>query len=272
MSENINYYRDKDIHLYQVTDNYILVLQMYPMTFSYAIVHKNRLVTMAIDISLDTLHEPGHDHDLLNYNFRQIVTGLPSTGFTLVPTLLYSNERVADIARFLDVHPNEKVLAQPLDNENHIIFKVDESLINRDEPHHLENPVFLAKGWITAIANHNPQPNNLYLNIDNLNLVEVLYCIDDKVRFFNRFTFFNPDEMVYYVALAAKELDLQPQNLSLVLSGDIELDDRNAIRLAEFFKTVELNDLNLLDFPAEVKPHKTLALIALSLCVSSEVL
>ncbi|SDT10940.1 Protein of unknown function [Mucilaginibacter mallensis] len=271
MSENINYYRDKDIHLYQVTDNYILVLQMYPDTFSYAIVHKNRLVAMGIDCSLDVLHEPGHNHDLLNYNFRQIVTGLPSTGFTLVPTLLYSKDRVADLARFLDVQSHEKVIAQPLDNENHIIYKVDESLINRAEPYSLENPVFLAKGWITAIANYNPQPNNLYLNIDNLNLVEVLYCIGDKVRFFNRFNFFNPDELVYYVALAAKELDLQPQNLNLILSGDIELDDRNAIRLADFFKTVELNDFNLLDYPAEVKPHKILPLIALSLCASSEV-
>jgi hypothetical protein len=101
--------------------------------------------------------------------------------------------------------------------------------------------------------------------------VQIAYFTAGKLRFYNTFEFHNPDELVYYTALVTEELQLQQHNTNIVMSGDINVDDKNAGRLAEFFNGVEENEIKILELPAEIFPHQVLALTALSLCVSSEV-
>jgi len=270
MSEHIYKFRDSNLSLYQVNSGYTLLMQIYPESFSYAITYQNRLMAWATDCALGILDDPGDEHELLTFDYKNVVTGLQSTGFTLIPNALFNEDKVANIARFLDVKPNEKVFAQPLDDDNHIIFKVNQAVVETAEIFGLQKAVFMAKGWVNAIANNHPHDYNLYLNIDNDQL-EVLHFTAGKLRFYNTFEFKNPDEAVYYTAFVAKELQLIPKNISVVLSGDIKLGDKNASRLAEFFNGVELNHALPLDLPAEVLPHQILAFAALTLCASSEV-
>jgi hypothetical protein len=254
MNEHLQNYRDKDTSLYQLDGSYTLLLQIYPDSFSYAVVHQHKLAALAINCGPDELADPG----------------LPATGFTLVPNALFSAGHIASFAHFLDVKPAEKIFAQPLDNDNHIIYKVDETVAETAEIFGLEKTCYIAKGWIDAIANYNPSEKNLYLNIGK-NQVEILYLADGKLRFYNTFEFRNPVELVYFTSFVAKELELQPQKITLLLSGDVDTDDKNASRLAEFFNRVELNTLHILDLPPHIVPHQILSLAALTLCVSSEV-
>jgi len=270
MSEHIYNYRDPNSSLYQVNSNYALLLQIYPASFSYAVVYQNRLIAWCEDCDLHLLDEPGEAHEFLNFEYKNVVTALPATGFTLMPNALFNADKVADLARFLDVKPSEKVLAQPLDDDNHIIYKVDDAIVKTAKMFGLQKTVYMAKGWINAVEGSNPPADNLYLNIDKQQ-VEILYFAAGNLRFYNTFTFNNPDELVYYTGFVAKELELQPHRLNLVLSGDINRDDKNASRLAEFFNGVEESSLKVLDLPDEIFPHQILALSALSLCVSSEV-
>ncbi|MGN6179337.1 MAG: DUF3822 family protein, partial [Mucilaginibacter sp.] len=117
---------------------------------------------------------------------------------------------------------------------------------------------------------NNPQSYNLYLNFDKQQ-VEIVWFSNGKLRFYNIFNFHNPDELVYYTGMVAKELQLTQRTTNLVVSGDINQDDKNATRLAEFFNGVDENELKLIELPAEIFPHQVLSLTALSLCVSSEV-
>jgi hypothetical protein len=270
MSEHLQNYRDNNISLYQLDGSYTLLLQIYPDSFSYAVTHQHKLVSLALDCGLDELADPGQAHDLLTFDYKNIVLGLPATGFTLMPNDLFGANHVADFAHFLDVKPTEKIFAQPLDNANHLIYKVEETVAETAEIFGLEKTCYIAKGWIDAIANYNRSEKNLYLNIGK-NQVEILYLADDKLRFYNTFEFRNPDELVYFTSFVAKELELQPQRITLMLSGDIDMTDKNASRLAEFFNRVELNTLHLLDLPPHIAPHQILSLAALTLCVSSEV-
>ena len=270
MSDHIYNYRDNNLSLYQVNSNYTLLLQIYPASFSYAITYQNKLMAWAEDCALELLDDPGDAHELLNFDYKNVVAAVPATGFTLIPNALFSEERVADIARFLDVKPSERVFAQPLDEDNHIIYKVEEAVAITAEIFGLQKTVFAAKGWVNAIANSYPSADNLYLNIDKKQ-VELLYFAAGKLRFYNTFGFNNPDELAYYAAFVAKELALKPKNINIVLSGDINVDDKNATRLAEFFNGVEQNYLKPLELPTDTFSHQILALAALSLCVSSEV-
>ena len=269
MIDQITSYRDPYLSLYQLNSNYTLLLQIYPATFSYAIVFEDKLQAWAKDCELLVLDDPGSEHELLNYEYKKVVAGLQSTGFTLVPNALYNENRIADFARFLDVKPNEKIFAQPLDADNHIIYKVDERVVETAAIYGLRKTVFINKGWINAIAGNNPSNETFYLNVDK-EQVDILNFNNGKIRFYNSFSFANPDELVYYAALVAQQLQLQPKDINLVVSGDIEETDENASRLSEFFASVERNYLNVLHFPLEVTANQLPALAALSLCVSSE--
>lgn len=270
MTDLIYNYRDPDIGIYQVNDQYMLLLQIYAESVSYAIVHQNKLIAWCESCDPKILSEPGQTHEFLNYEYKNVVVALPATGFTIVPNALYDSGRAADIARFLDVKPDEKVFAQPLDDENHIIFKASEAVTKKAEKFGLQNVVYTAKGWLKVIEANDPQSYNLYLNFDK-NLVEIAWFSEGKLRFYNTFTFYNVDELVYYTGLVTKELQLTQRTTNLVISGDISADDKNATRLAEFFNGVNQTDLKLLELPAEIPTHRVLSLTALPLCVSSEV-
>jgi len=269
MTDQLTSYRDPDLSLYQVNSNYTLLLQIYPATFSYAIVYEDKLQAWARDCDLSVLDEPGTEHELLTYDYKKVVVGLQSTGFTLIPNALYNEHRIADFARFLDVKANEKIFAQPLDADNHIIYKVDERVVETASIYGLRKTVFINRGWINAVEGNNPSNEAFYLNIDK-EQVDILAFNNGKLRFYNSFSFSNPDELVYYTALVAQQLDLQPKDINLVVSGDFEETDTNASRLSEFFGSVERSYLNVLHFPLEVSANQLPALAALSLCVSSE--
>lgn len=270
MADQVYNYRDPNTGIYQVNDQYTLLLEVYPESVSYAVVYQNKLMAWCKNCDHKILAEPGQTHEFLNYRYKNIVLALPSTGFTLVPNALYDTSRVVTIAHFLDVKPHEKVFAHALDNENHIVFKVDESLTKLTEKFDLQNVVHISKGWVKAIETNNPQSYNLYLNFDKQQ-VEIVWFSNGKLRFYNTFNFHNPDELVYYTGMVAKELQLTQRTTNLVVSGDINQDDKNATRLAEFFNGVDENELKLIELPAEIFPHQVLSLTALSLCVSSEV-
>ncbi|HVV54126.1 MAG TPA: DUF3822 family protein, partial [Mucilaginibacter sp.] len=197
------------------------------------------------------------------------IIGLPFTGFTFVPLSLFNPDKIADFARFLDVKPGEKIFSQPMDEDNQVIFKVDADIASAiDGKFILRDIVFSPKGWITAAADDNPADTGLYLNITG-NRVGILNFRDGKLRFFNRFEFETADELAYYAAFVTGELKQQPQDITVVVSGDVLTGDENMKRLSEFFGKVELNQLQPVALPDQAPPHTVLSLTALSLCGSS---
>ncbi|MDB5145024.1 MAG: hypothetical protein JWQ66_3737 [Mucilaginibacter sp.] len=269
MSEHNYNYHDDNFSL-DKAEAYTLLIQIDKALFSYAIADENKLIAWAENHPLDELSDPQELLDLLSAKYKQVVIGLPATGFTLLPQSVFNPDRVSDLARFLDVKSDEKVLSQDLDADNVIIYKTHASVLNAAEEFGLRNTVFSSKGWVNAIAQNNPGEGDLYLNITGNN-VEILNFKAGKLRFYNTFEFNNDDELTYFAAFAAEELFLFPSHTSIYLSGDINADDKSVNRLAEFFIKVELNNITALQLPEEIVAHRILSIAALSLCVSSEV-
>ena len=267
MSNRNYHYRDPELKPEQTT-GYTLLMQVWPESFSYAIICNNKLLALETGVGLDELDNPSADHELLTANFEQHVVGMPQRGFTFVPASLFAPEKAGDFARFLDVQYNEKVYSQPLDAQNQVIFKIGEHSTNIPEKDN-SALVFPAKGWILAIANSNPDAQSLYLNIGN-DHVEILNFKEGKLRFYNTFEFKNSDELVYFTSLVAQELKLPNKDITLIVSGDVMADDNCVKRLAEFFGEVQLNNQTLVSLPDEIPSHTVFYLTALSLCGSSE--
>lgn len=264
MNEHNYTYHDDNFSL-DKTEDYTLLIQVEDNSFSYAISNNGALIAWAENYPFDELSDPQELLDLLSAKYKQIVIGLPAHSFTLVPAEIFSGERLPNLARFLDVKPDSKVLAQLLDQENVIVYKTSEAIVNAAEEFGIRNTVFTSKGWLTAIAQNNPGNNHLYLNIEK-DKVEISYFTDSKLRFYNSFEFKEADELAYFVVLVAKELNLEPKNTGLYLSGDLDADDKILSRLAEFFQKAEINNLQVLQLPAEVVAHRVLSISALSLC------
>jgi hypothetical protein len=270
MSEIYNNNTDSSFNLYQAY-SYTLLIQVEPTSFNYAVVHDNRLLTFAQNCDLDELAHPKLLTDLLTAIYKKVVVGLPANGLTLVPKSLFSAERAGDFARFLDVKETERVFAQTLNNDNVIIYKTNEQLVSAVKKFGLQNTVFNDKGWIAAIEKSSPPDSNLYLNIGK-DHVQFLYYSSYKLRFYNTFEFKNADELVYFTAFVAEELGLRSSFTTLVVSGDITYGDTYLTRLTDFYPKIEINGLKVAEFTGQTASHKLLALVALSLCESSEAL
>jgi hypothetical protein len=268
MSENRHHYTSDDLSLTRA-HSYTLLLQVDANSFNYAVLSGKQLLAWGENYTLDELRDPQLLRDILTANYRQVITGLHTTGFTLMPQTLFDKDRIADIARLLDVNNTEKVNAEALDGQNIIIYKVDEILTYAVKDLDNQKGIFTDAGWIKAIAADYPLSNNVYLNISN-DVLSVVNFTNSKLRFYNHFTFKNHDELAYFCALVAAELEIMPENAKLILSGDINNSDRYFTYLKDFFGDVQLNNIRLLTLPDKVAPHKILSISALSLCASSE--
>jgi hypothetical protein len=189
----------------------------------------------------------------------------------LVHTLLFSKKQIANYARLLDVKPDERVLAQPLDKDNFIIYKVDEKIVSAVQKYDLDNTVYINKGWITAAAQNDPTNQDLYLHAEN-GKAEFLYFKNGAIRFYNNFEFKSEDDLAYYASFVIEELGLYANNTHLKLSGSIKPEDKFSLRLADFFSRVTFFNPQLLELPEQISSQQVLTLAALSLCGSLEVL
>jgi hypothetical protein len=268
MSDHRYNYTSDDLSLNQAY-SYNLLLQIDANAFSYAITFKNKLLAWGENYPLEELKDPQMLRDILTANYKQVLTGVYATGFTLWPSNLFEKDRVADIARLLDVNDNEKVYWQTLDDANVIVYKVDEFMLTSIADLDNQAVHYKAKGWINYISNSRPTEDELYVNISE-ETVEFAYFINRNLRFYNTFAFKSHEELTYYCAFVAGELKLQPQNISLILSGDINKTDRSFTYLEGFFNQVKLNNAQILVLPEQVVAHKVFTLAALLLCASSE--
>jgi hypothetical protein len=268
MSNHSYSFHNDDFSL-DMASNYSLLLQVGSDAFSYAIVHHNKLMAWQQNIEFQELEHSFDLRDLLFADYQETIIGLSSTGFTLVPSSIYNTDRVASIARFLDVQKNERVVAAELDSANMVVYKVEDEVVKFVNQDFVNKKYALyAQGWITAISNSGPSAQNLYVNVGG-EKADFLYFTDNKLRYYNSFSFTHEDDLVYYTSLICNELQLDPHNTTLVTSGEIDSGDNTLTRLAEFFENLIFNDLSVVQLPAEVVSHQLLAITALSLCGSS---
>ncbi|MDB5112903.1 MAG: hypothetical protein JWR67_4017 [Mucilaginibacter sp.] len=268
MSEQKHSFRHNTLNLDQAY-YYALLIYVEATSFSVAVTYNDQLLAYETNCALNELNDPQQLQDILSATYKKTIVALSSSVFSLVPDPLFNPDHITGFARLLDVKANEKVLAQVLDEKNHVVYKVYEQQWTAIAKLDLKNLVFASKGWIKAIAQNNPLNNQLYVNIGN-NTIEFLYFKHNNIRLYNTFEFNNADDVVYFSTLVTDELDMLPPYTTLVLSGNITGEDEIYTHLTAFFPDVVLNKIKLLELPEQIAPHQILSLAALTLCESSE--
>ncbi|MFD0750006.1 DUF3822 family protein [Mucilaginibacter calamicampi] len=264
----INYtYRHKDFDL-NLAYYYTMVLQVNSTLFTYAVFYNDRLMALAENCILEELVEPTEMVNELLANFKDVVVGVDAEAFTIVPAELYSTDKVAGYARFFDVKEDEKVLAQQLDDDNFIIYKIKAVVFEAIGKFNLDRCVHSSRGWINVIANTNPAYNTIYINIEE-GVAELLRFKNGKLRLYNTFEYKTADDLAYAVSVVFKQMGVLQREVHLYLSGAAVNREYRA-RLSEFFPVVDINKLKIAKLPEELNSGQLLKLSALLLCVSSE--
>jgi hypothetical protein len=267
MNDTLYHYIDPGFSHTQVS-NYTLLLLLSTTDFSLAVMHKQKLMVWRKSAPLAEFTQPGEVQEVLGFSYHEVITGLQSPYFTLVPQSLFKQDSVADVARYLDVNPTDRVFAQTLDADNQVVFKTGEAITTAAARFDLDKVRFGATGWIQAIAANQPSVYQLYLNL-NADRFEVVYFKLSKLHLYNTFEFTHEDELAYYTVFVCQQLKLDMSTITVVLSGNIAIgDNRYQAILGDIFKSVELNSITVAEIPGSLPNHQLLALTALSLCAS----
>lgn len=73
---------------------------------------------------------------------------------------------------------------------------------------------------VSKLEKNNLKPN-LYLNINNSN-IDIILISDNELKFINTFNYSTKEDIVYYVLFCYDQLNLNPENTPVVISGIID--------------------------------------------------
>ncbi|NCD70060.1 DUF3822 family protein [Mucilaginibacter agri] len=267
MTGNSKLYFDDNFSA-ETTKYYTLLIQIRNTDFSFAVVHQSTLLVWGKNYPLVELASPNELAPYLNpTDYHKVVIGVTPTVFNIVPTKVFNEERVTDFMRVLDVQPSDKAYSQTLDSDNLVLFKDNDQLLpvlTTRYPYH--QIVFNYKCWLQTISADNLDSINLYVDIQP-NEVHFASYKNNKLRFYNSFNYAGADELAYFTALVANDLQLNQLTTHLIVSGDITTGDSKLANISEFFPKIDISQLKQLEqLPEGVEPQQLLSLTALLLC------
>jgi hypothetical protein len=104
----------------------------------------------------------------------------------------------------------------PYVNINNYIFKMFDSFV-----YNHYSSIILEK---VKLNEKNTTTPSLYLNI-NINHMEITYFVKNKLVFYNRFDFNTKEDVMYYLLFTIDQLKLNPEEIPIVITGNISEDD-----------------------------------------------
>jgi len=268
MNDTLYHYIDPGFS-HTAVGNYTLLLLLGPASYSLAIMHGQQLMVWRKTAPLNELTQHGSEvQEVLDFKYQDVITGICSPWFTLVPEDLFDTETATEAARYLDVALTDRIFAQPFDQHNQVIFKANEAMTTAAARLDLQKVVFAASGWLQVIAANAPSNNDLHLQLFE-DRFDVAYFRHEKLYLYNTFEYTHEEELAYYTVFACQQLKLDLSLTTVILSGAIDANDqRFSPLLSNIFKAVEITTLKAAGIPVGLSAHQLLALTALPLCAS----
>lgn len=254
----------------QVTEGNELLLMVNDNTFSFVVLQteSKKVLVWGEEFEREELQNPTDLKAVLLAKYSDVKAVVPSASFTIIPKELYKDSDIEEYGRFLTLKPGDVLLVNELDASNKVVFAIDEGMMNA-----LKNRVdvrsvyFSGKVFLTAISFGRHDNANLYAHVEG-NKLQLLYFKNALLSFYNSFEFANPDELMYFIVLTANELDLNLDETSLMLSGEVNISDKKIHRVSDLLPKVYLNQTKIVLLPQGFLPHQILLLSGLTLCAS----
>lgn len=253
-----------------VTEGNELLLMLNDETFSFVVLQTDskKVLVWGEDYAHEELENPTALKAILLAKYSDAKAVVASTSFTIIPKELFNEGDLEEYGRFLTLEPEDVLLVNDLDAGSKVVFKVSNGVIKA-----LSNRVdtkaifFTGKVFAAAISFGRHDNSNLYAHVEGSRM-QLLYFRNAMLSFYNNFEFNNPDELMYFIVLAANELELNLDETSLMLSGEVNISDKKIHRVSDLLPKVYLNQTKIVLLPQGFLPHQILLLSGLTLCGS----
>ena len=171
---------------------------------------------------------------IIHYNNLSTVVPEPLFDKNNALSYLKFNSKILqnDYVAFDKIFNNECVNVYiPYVNINNYIFEMFDSFIYK---HY--SSIILEK---VKLNEKNTATPSLYLNI-NVNHMELIYFVKNKLVFYNRFDFNTKEDLIYYLLFSVDQLKLNPEEIPVVITGDISKDDDNYMIIYKYIRNVSV--------------------------------
>ena len=193
---------------------------------------------------LKTLKKGFKENDELRNSFSSIKIIHYNNLSTVVPEPLFDKKNALSYLKF-----NSKILQNdyvaydrifnnecvnvfiPYVNINNYIFKMFDSFV-----YNHYSSIILEK---VKLNEKNTTTPSLYLNI-NINHMEITYFVKNKLVFYNRFDFNTKEDVMYYLLFTIDQLKLNPEEIPVVITGNISEDDDNYKIIYKYIRNVSI--------------------------------
>lgn len=254
----------------QVTEGNELLLMLNNENFAFIVLQTDtkKVLVWGEGYEHEELKEPTILTTVLNAQYSDVKALVATKSFTVIPTDLFNEADLNEYGRFLTLEPEDTLLVNDIDSGTKVIFSVSDALIKAlDERVDNGSIYFTGKAFAAAINFGRHDNSNLYLHIEG-NQMHLLYFKNALFSFYNRFEFANADELMYFTVLTANRLDLNLDETSVILSGEVNISDKKIHRLSDMLPKVYLNQTQIVLLPQGFLPHQILLLSGLTLCGS----
>lgn len=225
------------------TADFELLVILNENTFSYAVRHPGtqRFVRVSTEHHISELFDPQSNMGAFSSSYQKVVIAVETNSFCLIPNAIFTPDNLLDFASFLLLKEADVILTDRIeDGQNTVIFTFPEELVRKIETQFGTSKIeFAPKSWIKTVIDAQLPEQNLYLFLEE-NQLQILFLKEENVRFYNQFSCSTTDELVYYTALVAGQLNLKQQETTLIVSGRIEAESEPILRLRQFFKDISL--------------------------------
>lgn len=200
-------------------------------------------------------------NDILNSNFSEVSIIYSTPVYSLVPTSLFDETKASEYLKF-----NSKILANDymahdvLENLDTVVVYVPFMNINNfffekyGSFSYYHSTTILLK---TILEKEKYSLPKMYLHFQK-NSFDCIVLKNGHLQLCNSYTYKTPEDFLYYTLFCMEQLNLNPENLPVILCGDIEKEDENYKMAYTYIRNIEFADTN--PFPknidAENKAHR----------------
>jgi len=214
--------------------------------------------------------------ELLQQNFATTSISIAHSLNTLTPKALYDDVNGKDILGF-----NQALLQNEEENSDwlksiqaynsYVIPEELERCFNKHFPNHKwkHDSSILIESLLHQFKLQ--EGEKIYLSIQNT-YFELMVLDGKKLKFFNNFSYKSAADLIYYLLFTCEQLSLNPDQVSLIISGEIEEESEVYKNLYKYVRNISFIKRNpnyeysfVFD---EVKEHYYYKLLNQHLCVS----
>ena len=186
-------------------------------------------------------------NDILNTTFSEVSVIYSTSVYSLVPAALFDETKASEYLKF-----NSKILANDymahdvLDAHGIVIVYVPFMNINNfffekyGSFSYFHSTTIMLK---TILENEKYSLPKMYLHFQK-NSFDCIILKNGALQLCNSYTYKTPEDFIYYTLFCMEQLNLDPENLPVILCGDIEKEDDNYKMAYTYIRNIEFSETN----------------------------